>query len=1154
MARRTRPEAPCDELVETPVADVLWVVVMALLLPLQPRCGLGAFGGGSWGSMLRLSAVDGGDGLLTLGGVVAGACVVGRAVVFGTGGTGGDDVGACFAVGQGDVGLGCGGTTVLGVGGLQGRALEGRDGLDDGALCRHDGRGSIARLSRWLLRRRRLGKERDLEEENEKVKGGFEAGAERRARRAARKGEERQTQSRRTALGWPLLCQSDGLGDEGGSPGQQRESDQPTQANAGLISAAPCPEAKRLTRGGQPASALVGERRFGGAELTPPSSSEPRREAKQRHSRGTAEAKVRQNNTNGSGDPSDDDQPTQPGEEQPRRRRSIKTKHRHSRAQHSHRGGAELKAKRSTGGCGCMASFVSAPCQPLGLQARSSPALHYCRPSPSCRHCDPDEVGWVQPHNLQRHAASSQQPAASSGRVEHEAWAGDASASAMPLLPAILGSWSSLPLAAACCARLACAADRRQILQRRVEKAATGFAKLTGVGLASPRLASPRLASPRLACPAHCTLRKERINKLCSSQRLSNSESGGQTEPGMARSIPFHRVHRILTPFRSKSILGSWHLAADILRLVRDDRTTHGAKPNQRHLEVALAKAFFRRTFCPGANTFIEPFAKLHHSDTDVPTSACRSQRNDMLCGMPASTRGLGRSRPATRSPRLNRLLFYPIIASRSPICAWECWLRRWARDAFGFAAERWLAPPSSRAPSVVTMSATADDVKARLSQLRADKALLQAQLESLRRIPDAPPEPRDTLDAENDELGHQLRALEERAILYRSAAWTCFEIDLDVGRRARLARRNESATAAADKDADLALGIRLDTLLARPLLRALLPRLGPPEPDARIAPPAPGHHGCGCRAVVARRPPPHQAYGAAFRAAAQARRKVPPQRARRRAVRWRTQCRQRQRGGRPDHACAVQRLARSARVPVRLALPSAGVHASALEALGTEAFDMVKITWDVPSASAEAAEDDEDEVAANPTAVAVQAVAKRKREMPQDEPMHQLEVVVRYVDLQSDRLVDDTRPTGLFSMTGSVDEEQDDFEGLRRPYGQVRVHMLEYAPELDTRQRRTPGISRADLGALRPETVRRQDLELLYAQAHDGEALDMDDAFQRVAQRVWSQRAKSSVEWQRNVWTWGSRRRRRLLKPEIGKQMQIGTQDQERDAESAWL
>lgn len=55
-------------------------------------------------------------------------------------------------------------------------------------------------------------------------------------------------------------------------------------------------------------------------------------------------------------------------------------------------------------------------------------------------------------------AARSQQPAASGGRVEHEAWAGDASASAMPLLPAILGSWSSLPLAAAGCCLLLLAA------------------------------------------------------------------------------------------------------------------------------------------------------------------------------------------------------------------------------------------------------------------------------------------------------------------------------------------------------------------------------------------------------------------------------------------------------------------------------------------------------------------------------------------------------------------------------------------------------------------------------------------------------------------------------------------------------------------------
>mgnify|MGYP002141294823 CR=1 FL=1 len=60
-----------------------WLDDYALFMALKR-----AFGGGSWGSMLRLSAVDGGDGLLTLGGVVAGACVVRRAVVFGASGTG----------------------------------------------------------------------------------------------------------------------------------------------------------------------------------------------------------------------------------------------------------------------------------------------------------------------------------------------------------------------------------------------------------------------------------------------------------------------------------------------------------------------------------------------------------------------------------------------------------------------------------------------------------------------------------------------------------------------------------------------------------------------------------------------------------------------------------------------------------------------------------------------------------------------------------------------------------------------------------------------------------------------------------------------------------------------------------------------------------
>lgn len=189
----------------------------------------------------------------------------------------------------------------------------------------------------------------------------------------------------------------------------------------------------------------------------------------------------------------------------------------------------------------------------------------------------------------------------------------------------------------------------------------------------------------------------------------------------------------------------------------------------------------------------------------------------------------------------------------------------------------------------------------------------------------------------------------------------------------------------------------------------------------------------------------------------------------------------------------------------------------AALEALGTEAFDLVKVTWRIPSTTAQAEQqaDDSDEESTNHTALALKAAAKRKRENPDDEPSQHLELVVQYHDLQSDRLVDETRPSGLSSSfeDPSENDVEGAIEGLRKPYGTVRVQLLEYAPELETRQRRAPGISKADLKALRPTITRREDLEQMYAREDDGESLDMDQAFQRIAKRVWSQlRGKSSV------------------------------------------
>ena len=432
--------------------------------------------------------------------------------------------------------------------------------------------------------------------------------------------------------------------------------------------------------------------------------------------------------------------------------------------------------------------------------------------------------------------------------------------------------------------------------------------------------------------------------------------------------------------------------------------------------------------------------------------------------------------------------------------------------------------------------SASADELRARLNRLRADKLLLTSQLSSLRALPDLTPDPRSPLHVQNEELGRQLRSLEEKAILYRSSAWTCFELDLDIGRRARLARD----AASAEKDGDLALGIRLDTfwrgrfyepyylVFARPsqLLDSTPQLVGTTAHDV-------GENSLSDGLKLIRHTVPHfvpleklvekylpSVIGGEVSGGAG------------------SKGRDNEAGGLTmltqfsdlpgvhaflsDLHCHLQAYVSRRQQAVslqQLDLPgkSADVESAALEALGTEAFDLVKITWPIPSADNQQPEDeDTTEEATNPTAAALKAATKRKRENPDDEPTLHLEVVVQYDDLQADRLVDETLPTGIFASTTSSSDELPEAEpvvqGLRKAYGQVRVQLLEFAPELETRQRRTPGISKADLKALRPEVTRREDLEQMYAQDHEGESLDMDEAFLRIAQRVWAQKRRKEA------------------------------------------
>lgn len=434
--------------------------------------------------------------------------------------------------------------------------------------------------------------------------------------------------------------------------------------------------------------------------------------------------------------------------------------------------------------------------------------------------------------------------------------------------------------------------------------------------------------------------------------------------------------------------------------------------------------------------------------------------------------------------------------------------------------------------------SASVDELKSKLNQLRADKALLSSQLSSLRALPLDTRGTRSTLAIENQELAHQLRSLEEKSILYRTAAWTCFELDLDVGRRARQARDIVSA----DKDGDLALGIRLDTfwrgrfyepyylVFSRPSqsLDSMAQLAGTAVGDVE-----PNSLADGLRLI--RHTVPHSVPLANL-----VEKYLPSVAGGQVSGGAASKARDNEAGGLTmltqfndlpgvnaflsDLHCHLQAYVsrrQQAMALQQLELPTTDqdTHA-ALEALGTEAFDLVKVTWRIPCSSTRTDSDPEDAndepTDRDPTVLALKAAATRKRKIPDDQPTQYLELVVQYDDLQSDRLVDDTRPTGITAQPASssssssssqdVIDEQGAIHGLRKAYGQVRVQLLEYAPELETRQRRAPGISQAELKALRPNITRRQDLEHMYAQEHDGESLDMDQAFQRIAQKVWTQ------------------------------------------------
>jgi len=107
-------------------------------------------------------------------------------------------------------------------------------------------------------------------------------------------------------------------------------------------------------------------------------------------------------------------------------------------------------------------------------------------------------------------------------------------------------------------------------------------------------------------------------------------------------------------------------------------------------------------------------------------------------------------------------------------------------------------------------------EVPISVNKLKATQASLQSDLARLKEIPTASQikkaaqHGRKELSLPLQELNLQVAEVEEKCVLYRTAGWTVFEMDLDIGRRGRKSR-TEAGEIRNQKEV-LGLGIRLET------------------------------------------------------------------------------------------------------------------------------------------------------------------------------------------------------------------------------------------------------------------------------------------------------------------------------------------------------
>lgn len=116
--------------------------------------------------------------------------------------------------------------------------------------------------------------------------------------------------------------------------------------------------------------------------------------------------------------------------------------------------------------------------------------------------------------------------------------------------------------------------------------------------------------------------------------------------------------------------------------------------------------------------------------------------------------------------------------------------------------------------PNLQSMSN--DQLREHLQKIRSNHASLKAEIERVRTIPSSE-EIQEWVQTNSRvlpqtlvDLSQKIAIAEEKCILHRTAGWTVFEIDLDIGKRERQMRREEGNSKLGKSS--LGLGVRIDT------------------------------------------------------------------------------------------------------------------------------------------------------------------------------------------------------------------------------------------------------------------------------------------------------------------------------------------------------